>query len=49
MRRYILIVYIAGASSDFDRATRIATSMVRDYGMSDKVGHCGNVERLEGK
>ena len=27
-----------GASSDFDNATGIATSMVKQYGMSDEVG-----------
>lgn len=27
-----------GASSDFNKATHIATSMVRNLGMSDKIG-----------
>jgi ATP-dependent Zn protease len=31
-------VCVAGASSDFQTATRIATAMVKRFGMSEKVG-----------
>lgn len=31
-------MYVSGASSDFEQATAIASSMVARFGMSDKVG-----------